>query len=378
LSSVFLLGVSLDETVQILQVLAGKTLVVGASYIALECAGFLHALPGHDVTVAVRSIVLRGFDRQCSEQIAENMEREGVRFLNPCTVTSMARAGDAKSPITVTMQVDGKEVVEEFNTVLFAIGRTPLTKDLGLDTVGVTLGRNGWIVSDDNDTTNVPHVHAIGDVVCDAKGNTRPELTPVAIQAGQLLARRLYGGATRQMDYHLVPTTVFTPMEYGACGLSQEDAEAKYGAENIEVYATRFGTLETAVKWREDIPTPRSSVFLGANLFACKWAAKNNRPWPVHSPESYEAEEQARAFLKQPCLAKLVCDKKQNNKVVGFHYIGPHAGEVTQGFALAVRVGATKEDFDNMSGIHPTAAEEFTTLQTAASSGEDFMKKGGC
>jgi len=370
------LGLSSDDIFWWKKVLDGKTLVVGASYIALECAGFLHEL-GHDVSVAVRSILLRGFDQQCANQLGEVMEREGVRFLRPAVPERLERKF-AGGPITVTMTVEGKQVVEEYNNVLFAVGREPLTKSLGLASAGVATAANGKIVVDGSEATTAKHVFAIGDVICDAKGNGKPELTPVAIQAGQLLARRLFAGATRVMDYALVPTAVFTPLEYGAVGLSQEDAEAALGPSNVTVYATRYGVLETAVAYRDEIPIPKSNHFIGVNLFARNHAKAHGHEWEDFHPTSFEAEEEARKYLKQPCLAKLVCDKRNQDKVLGFHYIGPHAGEITQGFALAVRAGVRKADFDSLVGIHPTSAEEFTSLSITLESGEDFMKKGGC
>lgn len=306
------------------------------------------------------------------------MEREGVRFLNPATVESIGARKTPTGPLTVTLKVDGKSVAEEFDTVLYAIGRTPLTNELGLDKPGVSLHKNGKILVDGTDATSATHVFAIGDVCADSKGGPRDELTPVAIQAGKLLARRLYAGASKLMDYNMVPTVVFTPHEYGTVGLTEEQAESKCGANNVEVFHVRYGALETAVSYRENIPTPRSAVFTGANLDLRQFALANNRPYPNPAPGSFDAEEESRKALKQPCLAKLVCDKTQNNKVLGLHYIGPNAGEVLQGFALAVRVGVTKDDFDDLVGIHPTTAEEFTTLSITKSSGEDWMKKGGC
>jgi thioredoxin reductase (NADPH) len=175
--------------------------------------------------------------------------------------------------------------------------------------------------------TNVPHIYAIGDVLAG-----RPELTPVAIAAGKLLARRIYGGATDGMDYDKVPTTVFTPMEYGCCGLSEEDAIARFGGENVEVYHSNFTPLE--------------------------WAIVESRP-------------------HDKCYVKLIVHKADSDRVVGFHIFGPNAGEVTQGWAAAVRLGATYESFTTTVGIHPTVAEEFTTLNVTKSSGGS-AQKGGC
>jgi len=221
---------------------------------------------------------------------------------------------------------DGTEFVDEFNTVVFAIGRDACTGKIGLDKVGVELNaKNGKILHNEREQTNVPHIYAIGDVLDD-----KPELTPVAIQAGKLLARRLCGVSDTLTDYVNVCTTVFTPLEYGCCGLSEEDAIAKYGEGDVEVYHQSFWPLEWTV---------------------------------AHRPEN-------------SCYCKLICVKSENEKVVGFHYLGPNAGEVTQGFGIALKMGATKGDFDNLIGIHPTTAENFTTLSITKSSGVDASASG--
>jgi thioredoxin reductase (NADPH) len=175
--------------------------------------------------------------------------------------------------------------------------------------------------------TNVPHVYAIGDVVAG-----KPELTPVAIAAGRLLARRLYGKATEGMDYDKVPTTVFTPLEYGCCGLSEEDAAARFGEENIDVYHSSFTPLE--------------------------WTVAHSRP-------------------QNRCYAKIIVHTRDDNRVVGFHILAPHAGEITQGWGAALRLGATYASFVTTVGIHPTIAEEFTTLSITKRSGAEAAK-GGC
>jgi len=189
-------------------------------------------------------------------------------------------------------------------------------------------GRAGVHVDDLLRTSN-PDVYAVGDVI-----DGRPELTPVAIEAGLRLARRLFGGATERMDYENVATTVFTPLEYGAIGLSEDDAIEALGADNVEAYISEFAPLEYALS-------------------------------------------DARAERGDGSFAKLICDKTKDGKVVGFHYLGPNAGEVTQGFSVAMRKGATYGDFLGTVGIHPTIAEEFTTLTVTKASGESAAK-GGC
>lgn len=303
----------------------GKTLFVGASYIALECAGFLHGI-GNDVTVMVRSILLRGFDQDISEKIGKNMEEGGVKFHRQMVPTKFEKLEGGKVRVHFHPSSGGDVQTEDFDTVCLATGRYPLTQEIGLDNVGVaTNPKTKFITVDESDMTNVDNIYAIGDVA-----DGIPELTPVAIQAGQLLARRLFKGATLKCDYDHVPTTVFTPLEYGSCGFSEEKAFEKYGEENIEVYHSSFTPLEATVP---------------------------------HRPEN-------------ECYAKLIVNTADENRVVGFHILGPNAGEVTQGFSIAFKLGARKEHFDNLIGIHPTNAEIFTTLDVTKSSGASALKSG--
>lgn len=185
-----------------------------------------------------------------------------------------------------------------------------------------------------NEQTNVPHIYAIGDII-DGEALNPPsattELTPVAIQAGKLLADRLYAGKSALMDYSMVATTVYTPLEYGAVGLPEEEAIKLHGEDNIEVYHSYFKPLEWTLPHRGD----------------------------------------------NVCYAKLICLKPEGERVIGLHVCGPNAGEMTQGFAVAIKAGATKAHFDDTVGIHPTVAEEFTLLATTKRSG-DSAEKSGC
>lgn len=171
----------------------------------------------------------------------------------------------------------------------------------------------------------MPNIYAIGDVL-----DGRPELTPVAIQAGINLARRLCKLSDVKTDYVNVPTTVFTPLEYGCIGLSEEDAIQQYGEDNIEIYHKNIWPLEWSLPKKSD----------------------------------------------SACYLKLICVKNQDEKVVGFHYLGPNAGEVTQGYGLGINMGAKKADFDKLIGIHPTNAEYFTTMDITKSSGVDPSAAG--
>jgi len=308
----------------------GKTLVVGASYVALECAGFIHGV-GFDTTVMMRSIPLRGFDQQMAGQVKNYMAEHGTKFIEGAVPAAVEKLDSGRKKVTWTLK-DGTTASDEFDTVMFAVGRDACTSGMGLEAAGVTVNANHKITTK-NEQTNVPHIYAIGDVIDGAKlepPSDTTELTPVAIQAGKLLAARLYGESTATMDYSLVPTTVYTPLEYGACGLPEEVAIETYGEANIEVFHSYYKPLEWTVPHRGD----------------------------------------------NACYAKLVCHIGENMRVLGLHICGPNSGEITQGFALGMKLGATKADFDNTVGIHPTTAEEFTTLTTTKRSGESAEKSG--
>jgi len=300
----------------------GKTLCVGASYVSLECAGFLAGF-GIDTTVMVRSILLRGFDQQCADMIGSYMEKHNVKFVRgavPVKIECIEQGKPGRYMVTSKMG-DGKEVTEEYNTILLATGRDPCTKGIGLENVGVKLHeKSGFVIVDEGERTNVSNVYAIGDI-----GEGRPELTPVAIEAGKLLSQRLFkaGGNVANVDYTNIATTVFTPLEYGCIGFSEEAAIEKFGDKNIEVYHSHFMPLEWTVPHREE----------------------------------------------NTCYAKLVCNTSDNERVVGLHVLGPNAGEITQGYAVAMKLGAKKADFDSTIGIHPTCSEIFTSMHVTKRSG---------
>ncbi|KGL95278.1 Thioredoxin reductase 1, cytoplasmic, partial [Charadrius vociferus] len=294
----------------------GKTLVVGASYVALECAGFLAGL-GLDVTVMVRSILLRGFDQDIANKIGEYMEEHGVNFIKEFvpikgvelsvtkTTSGLWRLDDLPfEEKTQDLNLTWQSTEKQCSLYMHAV--TDVAERNCCDVLNKWKFRTGKIPVNDEEQTNVPYIYAVGDILQD-----KLELTPVAIQAGRLLVQRLYAGATSKCDYANVPTTVFTPLEYGACGYSEETAVEKFGEENIEVYHSHFWPLEWTVPSRD-----------------------NNR-----------------------CYAKIICNIQDNERVIGFHVLGPNAGEVTQGFAAAMKCGLTKEQLDNTIGIHPVCAE---------------------
>uniref|UniRef100_G3VFV8 thioredoxin-disulfide reductase (NADPH) n=1 Tax=Sarcophilus harrisii TaxID=9305 RepID=G3VFV8_SARHA len=212
----------------------GKTLVVGASYVSLECAGFLTGF-GLDTTVMVRSIPLRGFDQQMALLVTDHMESQGTKFLKHCTMKKLEKLQNNQLKVYWNNHEENKECLDVFDTVLWAVGRVPETRGLNLEKVGVKLHPDSRkILVNASDETSVSHIYAIGDIT-----EGRPELTPTAIMAGKLLARRLFGRSSELMDYENVPTTVFTPLEYGCVGLSEEEAEKRHGKDGIETQEPR-------------------------------------------------------------------------------------------------------------------------------------------
>ena len=300
----------------------GKTLCVGASYISLECAGFLAGL-NKDVTVAVRSILLRGFDRECSDRIFNYMQGHGVNFKMQVTPTKLEKVEGDRIKVTFS---DGTDDV--YDTVLAAVGRTADTAKLGLESVNVDTNPKNRKILTKFEQTSCPNIYAVGDVM-----EGCPELTPVAIQAGIVLARRLFAGSKEAMDYVNICTTVFTPIEYSCVGLSEEDAIAQFGEDGIEVYHREFLPLE----------------------------------WSLS-----QARHDSNAFTK------IIVEKKSGDeKVLGMHYVGPNAGEVMQGYGVSMRTGVTYKQLTETVGIHPTSSEEIVTLSITKSSGEDAAA-GGC
>jgi len=300
----------------------GKTLCVGASYISLECAGFLAGLK-KDVTVAVRSILLRGFDRECSDRIGGYMKDHGVKFKMQVTPIKLERVEDDRVKVTFS---DGTDDV--YDTVLSAVGRTADTAKLGLESVNVITNPKNRKIVTKFEQSSCPSIYAVGDVM-----DGCPELTPVAIQAGVVLARRLFGGSKERMDYVNICTTVFTPIEYSCVGLSEEDAIEMYGNDGIEVYHREFLPLE--------------------------WSLSQMR----HDSNAF---------------TKIVVDKKSGDeRVLGMHYVGPNAGEIMQGYGVSMKNGLTYRQLVETVGIHPSSSEEIVNLCITKSSGEDAAA-GGC
>lgn len=303
----------------------GKTLVVGASYVALECAGFLTGI-GLDATVMVRSIALRGFDQQIAGLVTDYMEAYGTRFLWKCIPKRVDRLPSGGLEVTWSNTQTGDEDKDTYDSVLWAVGRAPETRALGLDRLGVKVNsQTGKIVVGADEATSVPNIYAFGDI-----SEGRPELTPTAIKAGKLLAHRLAGHSNQLMDYHNVATTVFTPLEYGCVGLSEEDAERKHGKDGIEVYHAFYKPLEFTVAQRD----------------------------------------------ASQCYIKVICERGAQQRILGLHFTGPNAGEVTQGFAMGLQCGATYSHLLQTVGIHPTCAEEVVKVSITKRSGLDATVTG--
>lgn len=330
----------------------GKTLCVGGGYVAIECAGFLSDL-GFDVSMAVRSNFLRsaGFDQQCAKKVREMLSCEGVK-VNMKTIPIEIRPAQDRKFLQVKLKnVENGTIWEErFETVLFGTGRSADFSTLNLENAGVQVSRNGKISVDERYSTSREGIYAIGDIA----NSGFPELTPVAIRQGEILARNIASSESSDLLINsdapipelleplMVPSTVFGPVEYGRIGLSELEACQHYGTKNVDTWLKEWQPLEI-------------SAAVSANLSS----SSTQKPYP--------------------CLIKLVCLPSNENKVVGLHYVGPNAGEIVQGFSMAINMGARKSDFDKRSiGIHPTNAEAFLDLSVTRSSGENWVNLGGC
>jgi glutathione reductase (NADPH) len=284
-----------------LDALPRRALVVGGGYIAVEFAGIFHGL-GVEVTQLYRgSLFLRGFDGDLRKNLAKEMQRQGIDLRFDADVHKLART---RSGIEVQLQDGG---VIETDLVLYATGRAPLTGDLGLQGAGVRLRDNGSIPVDEYSRTCVPSIHAVGDVT------DRVNLTPVAIAEAEALARTLFGGRPTPFDHSNVPSAVFSQPALATVGLSEESARRIHP--QIDIYRSEFRPLRNTLSGNEG----RS-------------------------------------------LMKLVVDRT-TDRVLGVHVLGPEAGEIVQGFAVAVKMGATKAQLDATIGIHPSAAEELVQMR---------------
>jgi glutathione reductase (NADPH) len=285
-----------------LERLPRRAIVVGGGYIALEFASIFHGL-GVETTLSYRGTrLLRGFDAELGVRMAEEMTAKGVRIHFGAEPAGLARRPDGSIEVVFA---DGTQ--QEADLVMFATGRKPNTAGLGLEAAGVQLGPDGRVLVDRFSASSVPSIHAIGDVT------NRINLTPVATAEAMWLARTLFGGIPTPVDHEYVPTAVFANPNLATVGLSEERAFELFG--EVDVYRSSFRALKLTM-------TPK----------------------------------------KERTFMKLVVERA-GQRVVGAHMIGADAGEVIQGIAIAVKLGATKAQFDATIGIHPTAAEEFVTMR---------------
>ena len=282
-----------------------RTAVIGAGYIAVEVAGVLNAL-GSDTHLFVRKDrPLRTFDKDIVDVLVDEMAKSGPTLHTHANVTEVVKNADD----SLTISFDNGETIT-VDCLIWAIGRAANTSGFGLEKTGVKLTEKGTIYSDEFENTSVPGIYALGDVT------GKLDLTPVAVKAGRQLSERIFNNkADAKLDYTDVATVVFSHPVIGAVGLTEEKAIAKYGSENIKVYKSSFTPMYTA---------------LGDN--------------------------------RQPSTMKLVT-LGENEKIIGLHGIGYGVDEMIQGFSVAIKMGATKADFDNTVAIHPTGSEEFVTMR---------------
>jgi glutathione reductase (NADPH) len=276
--------------------------VVGGGYIAVEFAGIFNGLGVETMLVYRGDKILRGFDEDLRDDLTVAMGKRGVAIKTGATPTAIERL--SASALRVTLS-DGSH--RETGAIMFATGRVPNTASLGLDKAGVTLGANGEIMVDAASRTSIANIYAVGDVT------DRVNLTPVAIREGHAFADSLYGGKPWTTDYDMIPTAVFSEPEIGTVGMSEADARKHYG--EIDLYKARFRPMKYVLAGRDE-----------------------------------------------RMMMKLVVDAR-SQVVVGCHILGPDAGEMVQMAAIAMRMRATKADFDRTMALHPSAAEELVTMR---------------
>ncbi|WP_456296522.1 glutathione-disulfide reductase [Vibrio sp. AK197] len=283
-----------------------RVAVVGAGYIAVEIAGVLNALGSETHLFVRKESPLRTFDRMVIDTLVEVMEAEGPTLHTNSVPSTVVKESDG----SLTLHFENGHS-QNVDTLIWAIGRHPATDAINLQATGVETNDHGYIKVDAYQQTNVKGIYCVGDIM---EGGI--ELTPVAVKAGRQLSERLFNNKPdAKMDYDLVPTVVFSHPPIGTIGLTETEAVAKYGEDQVKVYTSGFTAMYTAVTQH-----------------------------------------------RQPCKMKLVCAGDEE-KVVGLHGIGFAVDEMIQGFGVAMKMGATKADFDSVVAIHPTGSEEFVTMR---------------
>ncbi|MFJ4587327.1 glutathione-disulfide reductase [Pseudomonas moraviensis] len=290
-----------------LKELPKRVLVVGGGYIAVEFAGIFHGLGANTTLLYRGDLFLRGFDGSVRKHLQEELTKRGLDLQFNADIARIDKQADGSLKATLK---DGR--VLEADCVFYATGRRPMLDNLGLENTDVQLDDKGFIKVDDEYQTTEPSILALGDVI------GRVQLTPVALAEGMAVARRLFKPEQyRPVDYKMIPTAVFSLPNIGTVGLSEE--EARECGHEVMIFESRFRPMKLT-------------------LTDCQ----------------------------EKTLMKLVVDTK-TDKVLGCHMVGPDAGEIVQGLAIALKAGATKRDFDDTIGVHPTAAEEFVTMRTPVS-----------
>lgn len=281
-----------------------RVLIAGSGYVAVELAGVLNGLGSETKVIVRKDGVLRGFDKMLSSELIDTMRKSGIE-IKTGVVPASVRSTDNGLVLTAE---DGREF-GPVDTLLWAVGRSPNTATLDLDKAGVDMDERGFVPTDEMQSTNVEHIHALGDVT------GRAALTPVAIAAGRRLADRLYGGMVgRHLDYNLIPTVIFSHPTIGTVGMTEDEARVQYG-DDLKVYTTGFTPMFYAL-----------------------------------------GEDRQRSAMKLITVG-------EDERVIGVHIFGDAADEMLQGFAVAMRMGATKKDLDDTVAIHPTNAEEIVTMR---------------
>jgi len=279
--------------------------IVGSGYIAVELAGLLRAL-GSDVSLIIRrEHILGSFDSMLREVLMEEMIEAGINVMSSMEIEEVQKSADG----SLELHCKGGHTITGFDELLWAIGREPLTAPLNLEAAGVAQDARGFIPSDAFENTNVAGIYAVGDVT------GKPALTPVAINAARRLGDRLFDNQTdRKLDYESIPTVVFSHPPIGTVGVSEEQAKKEHG-DAVKIYSSRF--------------TPMYNAF---------------------------TKHKTQTALKLICVGA-------DEKIIGVHVIGLGADEMLQGFAVALKMGATKKDFDDTVAIHPSSAEELVTMR---------------
>ncbi|MGX1175637.1 glutathione-disulfide reductase [Pseudomonas sp. R151218B TE3479] len=287
-----------------LKALPKRVIVVGGGYIAVEFAGIFHGMGAQTSLLYRGELFLRGFDGAVRKHLAEELTRRGLDLQFNADIKSIEKLDDGSLRVELK---DGKTLITD--CVFYATGRRPMLDNLGLENTTVAVDEKGFVKVNEKYETTEPSILAIGDVI------GRVQLTPVALAEGMAVARRLFKPEQyRLVDYRMIPTAVFSLPNIGTVGLTEEQAREE--GHEVEIFESRF------------------------------------RPMKLSLTDCQERT-----------LMKLVVDA-QTDKVLGCHMVGPDAGEIVQGLAIALKAGATKRDFDETIGVHPTAAEEFVTMRT--------------